>query len=186
MSFTPEDYAELLGLYLGDGHISEYARAQRIRISLDSKYPGIVDGTVRLLGRVLPANAVRTQRFDGGATTVVDAYHQHLSCLLPQHGPGKKHERPLRFEAWQRELLARAPMPFVRGCINSDGCVFVNRTGPYEYLSYQFANRSDAILDLFAEVCEMIGLRPRRTVRQVRINRREDVAALLPHVPAKC
>ncbi len=32
------DYAELLGLYLGDGHVSGTARTQRLRLSLDSAY----------------------------------------------------------------------------------------------------------------------------------------------------
>ena len=33
------DYAELLGLYLGDGNISQLARTQSLRISLDARYP---------------------------------------------------------------------------------------------------------------------------------------------------
>src|SRR4051794_22870142 len=39
MQFTAEDYAELLGLYLGDGCISEGPRTQRLRLYLDAKYP---------------------------------------------------------------------------------------------------------------------------------------------------
>ena len=39
--FTPDDYAELLGLYLGDGCISAGARTFRMRIALDAKYPMI-------------------------------------------------------------------------------------------------------------------------------------------------
>src|SRR5436190_11966629 len=38
MRFTPGDYTELLGLYLGDGCISEGPRAQRLRLHLDAKY----------------------------------------------------------------------------------------------------------------------------------------------------
>jgi len=38
MSIEAEDYAELLGLYLGDGHIVRLARAQRLRLS---STPGI-------------------------------------------------------------------------------------------------------------------------------------------------
>ncbi len=36
------DYAELLGLYLGDGHITEMARAQRLRLMLDAAHPRVV------------------------------------------------------------------------------------------------------------------------------------------------
>jgi hypothetical protein len=36
------DYAYLLGLYLGDGHISRHPRTFRIRFFLDAAYPQIV------------------------------------------------------------------------------------------------------------------------------------------------
>ena len=96
-------------------------------------------------------------------------YHGHLGCLFPQAGPGKKHER------WR----------FLRGCIRSDGCVFVNRTGPYEYVSYEFSNLSSDIVELFVGTCERLGLRPRRYPRYVRLYRRDDVALLLREVGAK-
>ena len=73
---------------------------------------------------------------------VLWAYSSHLTCLFPQHGAGKKHERPIALEPWQQELVAAAPWAFLRGCIRSDGSVFVNRTGRYEYLSYDFCNLS--------------------------------------------
>jgi len=74
---------------------------------------------------------------------------------------------------------------FLRGCIRSDGCVFVNRTGRYEYLSYGFSNYSSDILDLVESTCLAQGLRPRRYARAIRLNRREDVARLLRHVGMK-
>ena len=116
---------------------------------------------------------------------IVWAYSSHLECLFPQHGDGKKHERPIVLEPWQQELVAAAPWAFLRGCIRSDGCVFVNRTGRYEYLSYHFSNLSPDILGIFERVCLELGLRPRRTARYVRLNRREDVARLVEHVGLK-
>ena len=78
--------------------------------------------------------------------------------------------------------------PFIRGCIRSDGCCSVNRTGPYEYLSYDFANMSKAIVDLFTEACDRVGVEYRvangnaQRIWDVRINRRASVAAMLEHV----
>src|SRR3954464_11546383 len=43
LAFSDPDYAELLGLYLGDGNISQLARTQSLRISLDARYPVILD-----------------------------------------------------------------------------------------------------------------------------------------------
>jgi hypothetical protein len=182
---SPEDYAELLGLYLGDGYVVATRRTQRLRISLDARYPTIVADTAALLRRCFPSNGVSLVRADAGSTAVVSVYHGHLACVLPQHGPGKKHERPIVLEAWQRGLVDRAPWAFLRGCIRSDGCVFVNRTGAYRYLTYDFANDSADIRECFAQTCEAVGLRPRRHRRRVRLNRRADVAALQRYVGLK-
>jgi hypothetical protein len=185
IELAPGDYAELLGLYLGDGHISQLARTQRLRLSLDAALPGIVRDAKALLRRMFPAQAVGHITADGGATVVVRVYSSHLSCLFPQAGAGKKHLRPIALEPWQHELVAVAPWRFLRGCIRSDGCVFVNRTGEYEYLSYGFCNFSTGILDLFEQTCVALGLRPRRYDTAIRLNRREDVAQLVEHVGLK-
>ncbi len=116
-----------------------------------------------------------------------------MSCALPQHGVGKKHERRVILEAWQRSLLATAPWSFIRGCIRSDGCSFVNRTDihraePYEYLSYAFSNRSKDIVDLFLGACDLVGVEYRVNhwrAWQVRINRRDSVERMLTHVGIK-
>ena len=112
-------------------------------------------------------------------------YSGHLTCLFPQHGAGKKHERRIALEPWQQQLLAQSPWRFLRGCIRSDGCVFVNRTGRYEYLSYDFVNLSPHILDLFERTCLEVGLQPRRYAKHIRLNRRADIARLVEHVGLK-
>ena len=68
--------------------------------------------------------------------------------VLPLHGPGVKHERDIVLEGWQTAIVDASPWTFLRGLIRSDGCVFVNRTGRYEYVSYEFSNRSAQIRDL--------------------------------------
>jgi hypothetical protein len=180
-----ESYAELLGLYLGDGHITDLARTQRLRVFLDARYPVIVGDAERLIRATLPGNRVGRMSAEEGRMVVVRVYSSHLSCLFPQHGDGVKHERPIVLEPWQHEIVGAAPWALLRGLIRSDGCVFVNRTGRYEYLSYEFANRSADILDLFEATCRNVGLRPRRYARAIRLYRREDVALLLDRVGVK-
>jgi Homeodomain-like domain/LAGLIDADG-like domain len=182
---TPESYAELLGLYLGDGCISSMGRTHRLRIALDSGYPRIVAETSALLGEVFPQHAIGTTVADGGATTVVWVYASHLPCLFPQHGPGKKHHRSMLLEPWQEECLRAAPWRFLRGCFRSDGCAFVNRTGRYAYLSYDFTNYSVEILDAYARVCDLVGVMYRRYPRSIRIYRRPSVALFEAHVGLK-
>lgn len=186
MSFTSRDYSELLALYLGDGSISQHARTQRLRIALDVKYPTIIEDCRALLERCFPQH--RVDVVPGQGCVSVSVYSSHLSCLFPQHGPGPKHERPISLERWQCRHIEQEPWAFLRGCIRSDGCCFVNRTGPYEYLSYDFNNMSDDIAGLFIAACELVDLDYRANHWRswhIRINRRASVARMLEHVGVK-
>lgn len=188
--FTSADYCEALALYLGDGWISRHPRTQRLRIALDEKYPGIIEETATLLRRCLPENRVDVVDKSRPGCVNVSVYSTHLACLFPQHGPGRKHARRIELEAWQRQLFEQAPWAFIRGCIHSDGCAFVNRTGPYEYLSYAFSNKSADIIALFCDACDLVDVKYRATINSkgvwhVRINRRESVAGMERHVGLK-
>lgn len=183
--FSDTDYAELLGLYLGDGHIVRSGRTYRLRIFLDTAYPAIIEETRWLLDRCFAANEVSGCRSRKGTTTILSVYSRHLPCLFPQHGPGKKHLRPIVLEEWQRACVETAPMNFIRGCIRSDGCFFINRTGRYSYPSYSFVNFSRDIRELFAEACELAGIRYTRSADGIRVYRRESVAVLYRAVGRK-
>jgi hypothetical protein len=183
--FVAAEYAELLGLYLGDGYICRLPRTERLRIFLDARYATIVRETEALLTRCFPANRIGRLWRHSGAMAVLWVYHRHLSCLFPQHGSGKKHERAIALESWQEALVAAAPWAFLRGCIRSDGCVFVNRTRRYEYLSYDFTNRSAEIRELFARVCASVGVECRPTGDRVRIYQRASVRLMREHIGTK-
>jgi len=189
--FKGGDYAELLAMYLGDGYISSGPRAQRLRLTLDTKYPEIVESASRLVARCFPENPVGTVGSGVGNWVNVSVYSRHLICVLPQHGPGRKHERTIELEPWQREIVAEYPWAFLRGLVNTDGCRFVNRTGGYVYPSYQFANRSEDITRLFVAACGQVGVDYRLTEQrngrlwEVRINRRESVALMDTRIGAK-
>ena len=47
-------YAYLLGLYLGDGHIVVRGASASFRLSLDDRYPGVVDEAITAIRCVLP------------------------------------------------------------------------------------------------------------------------------------
>lgn len=183
--FPPDDYAELLGLYLGDGYLVRMPRTWRLRLYLDSKHAQIVEESSALLKRCFEGNVVTPLYRHGGAMTILSLYSSHLPCLFPQHGSGKKHERPIVLEPWQEDAVAKAPWRFLRGCIRSDGCSFLNRTGPYEYLSYEFFNYSQDILAMFCRTCDRVGVEYRRYPKRVRIYRRPSVALMEAHVGVK-
>jgi hypothetical protein len=183
--FSDADYSELLGLYLGDGHITQGPRTQRLRLSLDSRYPKVVREAIELLERTYPQNRIGQHLEDGGSCAVVWIYSAHLACLFPQHGPGRKHHRPIVLEEWQQRIVESEPWAFLRGCIRSDGCVFINPTGRYRYLSYEFANTSEDIRAIFESVCDLVGVTYRTYGNKVRMCRREAVQLLAANVGIK-
>jgi hypothetical protein len=90
----PPSYVYLLGMYLGDGCLSEHPRSVfKLRISLDGRYPGIAGDVERAIRLVMPRN--RIGRVDFGTWHEVYAYSKRWPCLFPQHGRGRKHEREI-------------------------------------------------------------------------------------------
>jgi Homeodomain-like domain len=180
-------YAYLLGMYLGDGHISRGRRdVFRLRIALDKKYPLIVEECAAAMQAVMPWNKVHCQSTPKNYIEV-HAYSKSWPCLFPQHGPGKKHERKIELTEWQEELVARTPGLLLRGLIHSDGCRFTN-TGSYgwECPRYVFTNFSEDIKKIFCDTCDAMNLH--WTVappKSVYVSRKDDVAKLDEFVGAK-
>jgi hypothetical protein len=177
-------YAYLLGLYLGDGYIVHHRRGvYRLTITLDAKYPGIVSECREAIEAVMPTGRVCIQFRHGGTCAWVVNSSKQWPCLLPQHGRGKKHERPIYLADWQRRLVAAHPRKFLRGLIHSDGCRFINtiRHGSkvYKYPRYNFSNRSDDIRRIFCDACDLLGIEWRvMNAWNISVARRASVARL--------
>ena len=135
-------------------YIVRTGRSDRLRLFLDTSYGAIIDEAQALLSRCFAGHRVGRFTTGKGTTTILSVYCTHLACLFPQHGAGRKHDRDIVLEEWQTAIVEREPWSLLRGLIRSDGCVFVNRTGRYEYLSYEFSNLSRQIRELFMDACD--------------------------------
>jgi hypothetical protein len=104
---------------------------------------------------------------------------RHWICMFPQHGRGRKHERPIVLEDWQQAIVDRYPMPFIRGLIHSDGCRVLNWVNNTPYPRYHFSNASDDIRALFGRACDRFGVdwRP-NNARNLSVARRDSVRLL--------
>jgi hypothetical protein len=175
-------YAYLLGMYLGDGYLAAHPRGvYRLRISLDRRYPGIIDECGTAIGAVLTGARVARQDRSGawGQWVEIGAYSKAWPCLFPQHGPGKKHERRIVLADWQRRIVDAAPSRLLRGLIHSDGCRFVNsgRDG-WRHPRYSFSNYSEDIRGIFCDACDAVGLHWTVARRTIYVSRKTDVARM--------
>jgi hypothetical protein len=184
MALPRASYSYLLGMYLGDGDISRYPRAWRLRIALDMMWPGIMNWCANAMQHVFPENRVSFSRPDPRSwCAIASVYSTQMVCLFPQHGPGPKHLRRIELVDWQQELVAEHPHQFLRGLIHSDGSRFMNRVQVkgkrYEYPRYNFTSASDDIRRLFTATCDELGIEWRRmNARNISVARRESVARL--------
>jgi hypothetical protein len=177
-------YAYLLGLYLGDGCISAAQRGVfRLRIELDRKYPGIIGECAEAMRAVMPANRVNRLEHRHQNSTEVSSWSRSWPCLFPQHGAGRKHDRSIQLEDWQKQIVGAAPGALLRGLIHSDGCRSVNTIRhpkkTYVYPRYLFSNRSSDIRKIFCDACDALGVEWRvMTEVQISVARRESIALL--------
>lgn len=177
----PSNYAYLLGMYLGDGYIVRTRNVYRLSIFCDPKYQRIIGEVCRSLSALLQR---RTAQRRHAGCIAVNAYSSHWPCLFPQHGAGMKHQRPIKLEPWQREIVARYPRRFIRGLIHSDGCRAMNVAIKHTelaieyrtYTRYQFSNRSDDIRGLFCWALDLIGVHWTQSNKwTISVSRRKDV-----------
>jgi hypothetical protein len=182
-------YAYLLGMYLGDGHVT-VARPGKVflRISLDGIYPGIVDECAGAIAVTTDGRPVRRYAARKSRGIILQCSWARWTEVFPQHGPGMKHTRPIVLEDWQQAIVDEHPGQLVRGLIHSDGCRTVNRfttklpsgrVAEYAYPRYFFSNLSADIRGLFCAACDRLGVRwTQSNHRNISVSHRRSVAVL--------
>jgi hypothetical protein len=186
-------YAELLGWYLGDGHLLLARRGvYTLSIVNDSIYSDANARILELMRRVKPGSRPWTRDRTGCVESKLG--WKHWPCLFPQHGPGRKHDRPIVLAEWQSEIVTAYAWDFLRGLLHSDGSRVKNwasrmvagKRRRYDYPRWQFVNASEDILRLFTEALDLVGVPWRRSGRRtVSVSSRSGVAALDTHVGLK-
>lgn len=152
----PGHYAFLLGLYLGDGHVSDGARTQRLRITLDKRYP-LVIADARASVHAISGRRASVVLRDGCVD--VSGYSTHWRCVFPQAGAGAKHLRRIKLDRWQHALVRQAPSHLVRGLLLSDGSRVVQHVGGRPYPRYFFSNRSHDIHVILRDALDQLDVR---------------------------
>ena len=157
-------------------------------ISLDAAYPGIVGEVERAMQATFPEANVKQFLRMNGSCVALQICDPAIPYAFPQHGPGRKHERLITLEAWQREITAAHPEDLLRGLVHSDGCRTLNRfrvklpsgrLGAYEYPRYFFSNLSADIRRIFCDHCELLGIRwSQSNPRNISVSHRDSVARL--------
>ncbi|MCW2526017.1 MAG: hypothetical protein JWM76_877 [Pseudonocardiales bacterium] len=180
-------YLYLLGQYLGDGYLMTSIRVPRLRVACADDYPSIA---AEVDAAMIAVSGNKVQAVQNPGCTDRGSYWMHWPCLFPQHGPGRKHLRPIILTDWQKALVVSDPWPLLRGLIHSDGCRSMNtirhpkRT--YAYPRYNFSNESADIINIFTGALDLVGVNWRMCrPNMVAVSRRDDVAKMDVHIGPK-
>jgi hypothetical protein len=91
--------AYLLGLYLGDGHMTVIRKdVWALSITCCDGWPGLMAQARLAMSAVMPFSKVFAVARTG--CTEIKSTSKHWLCLFPQHGPGRKHQRVIELEPW--------------------------------------------------------------------------------------
>jgi hypothetical protein len=182
-------YCYLLGCYLGDGTVAQWSRnGWELHLYCDQRYAEVMDEIRAAAILTFPDASPTTFVSRTAGSAVVRISHPGVAQAFPQHGPGRKHLRRIALTDWQIELTHREPEAFIRGLLHSDGCRAENRfrtklpsgrTAEYHYTRYFFSNLSADIRNIFAEHCELLGIRVTQSnPRNLSVSHRDSVAIL--------
>lgn len=194
--FDQVAYSYLLGLYLGDGHIVSKRKQHHLSIYCNASQTGLIAAAEDAMRAVMPLPSVSRVRRSG--CVEVKSYTRHWTCMFPQHGPGRKHDRKIALEPWQQAVVDAHPWEFIRGLIHSDGCRTTNWTTRlvagerkrYEYPRYFFTNASDDIRGIYTATLDKLGIKWTHCTRNgnpfnISIARKASVALMDAHVGPK-
>jgi hypothetical protein len=155
-------YSHALAVYLSDGYIVRMPHKKdvyKITFYNDIKYPKNTKEWADNLQLILSKNRVSTSRPRGTNVNIVTAYSKSLPVLFPQFGSGEKYTRKLELSTWQKDIIKNHPSDFIRGCIQSDGCIYQQKIKGVYYKKYNFVNKSSDIIDFFLFALNAVGIK---------------------------
>lgn len=164
------DLAELIGVTLGDGTITQYARTQEIRIISNSNNPGfikrysnIVEKTFKKKPNVIKHNNINAVR--------ISLYEKYISERLGIK-TGKRRHAVIVVPDW---ILAKKAyiVRYLRGLYEAEGCK-AEHLPTYTH-KFIFVNRNPSMLDNVFNLMERLGFHPHRTEDRIQISKKEEV-----------
>lgn len=170
-------YCYLLGAYLGDGTVWSQ-KGLWLQIVNDRRYLGISEEIIAAMAVTFPGRPPRKHRSSCGESDVLCVSHPALIRAFPQHGPGRKHLRPITLEDWQLELTWAHPGALIRG-LKFRTKLPSGRIASYSYVRYFFSNLSADIRQIFIDHCQLLGIRVTQSNhRNLTVSHRNSVAVL--------
>ena len=168
------NFAELMGVVLGDGHIYKFPRTEELSIFSNSKNKGFVKRYSDLVEKIFDQEPAITKHGRTNCTRI-RIYQKHISKRLGvPYSPRKALN--IKIPRWvlnNRGFIVR----YLRGLYEAEGAHCVHEsTGTYKVF---FTNRNVSMLTNVYRLVKKLGFHPHTSKYQVQISRKDEVSEFL-------
>lgn len=155
-------YSFILGLYLGDGCISQNV----LNIYLDKKYDKMNKYVMFCYGKLFGRDPNILDRSCDNikykSNSIVVRYsNPYIGKIFPHCGVGMKYLRKIELQSWQKQIIN--PIELVKGLIFSDGCFYFNKVTKQYY--YNFTNCSMDIIQILINALNELDIKNTLNIR---------------------
>lgn len=167
------DLAELIGVVLGDGHLSKFPRTEELSIFSNSNNPGFVKRYSNLIGKIFSKEPAIGKH--GSGCIRIRVYQKKIADRLGvPYSPRAK--KKIVIPDWilaNNEYIVR----YLRGLYEAEGCHCVHeKTSTYKVF---FSNHNTSMLKNVFKLVKKLGFHPHESKYQVQILRKEEVFRFL-------
>ncbi len=165
--------AELIGVVLGDGHISLFPRTECLRIVANSDNQGFIDRYTRIVTNIFGKKPHVARRKNAHAVNIT-IYEKSISQRL-DIPTGARSKTRLPIPSWIHKNRGFA-LAYLRGLYEAEGSYSTHeKTGTYKFV---FSNTNASLLHNVKMLLETLGFHPSVSSTRVQVSRRQEVQKL--------
>lgn len=168
--FRDGDFAELLGVILGDGSIHRYARTEGVCIVCNANNPREAAHYAAITQRVFGKKPSVIKRKDSEVLDI-RLYQKNISSRLGI-APGNRTGRTYAVPRWilrNRDFMVR----YLRGLYEAEGSYSVHL--PTYTHKFHFSNTNPSLRRIVFRLMKRLGFHPHMTGNSVQISRKKEV-----------
>jgi len=168
----------MLGILVGDGHLSDYQTSMTTNSVTDIEHARFVSGLFKKLFKI----EAPVQKNSRSKSVDVIASSKKLVEFLVSEGmtKGNKIHNGLHTPRWIMENKSYY-MPFIRGLFDTDGCVYLDRhrkgSKTYKHLGWTISSNADKLVKDIIFMLRELGFSPsyRKSQHSVYLRKQDEV-----------
>lgn len=168
--FLDSDLSQLIGLVIGDGHIQAFPRTEKLSVTLDTKYPNLIENTALLFKKVFNKEPKILKQLNTNCVQVY-IYQKYISERIGVPTGNKKHiKRHIPNWIWnERDYLIAC----LKGLFEAEGSLSIHL--PTSTYNFAFSNFNKYLLKEVEDMLVILGLHPEIRPHAIRLRKESEV-----------